>query len=216
MVYYADSDDGCEWNLIQDAGTINGAFAANGNDFTGDYQMDIRVILDREWLHEDVDCESSSPFSGVLKERTFDWYAIDDDDNIWYMGEDTYDYEEESSEGSFAAGCDGAEPGIVMLGGVPSKGILYQQEFYEEEAEDWGKVLNYVMLEDAESPCLKTKEWTPLEPGEVEHKYYCDGLLVLIAELKGKTKYVEIYGDVPYGDDTPDHDPATAPECDLD
>jgi len=38
---------------------------------------------------------------------------------------------------------------------------------------------------------MKTKEWTPLERGEVEHKYYCDGELVLIEELKGKTVIVE-------------------------
>ena len=45
-----------------------------------------------------------------------------------------------------------------------------------------------------------TREWTPLEPGEVEHKFYCpepDNLgpgLVFIEELKGKTVYVEYIG----------------------
>ena len=41
--------------------------------------------------------------------------------------------------------------------------------------------------------CLKTKEWTPLESGNVEHKYYCipDGL-VFIEELHGGTKEVEL------------------------
>ena len=34
--------------------------------------------------------------------------------------------------------------------------------------------------------CLKTKEWTPLGPGEVEFKYYCPNAgLVLIEELQG-------------------------------
>lgn len=214
VLYFADSEDGCEWNLVEDAGQLDGAFS--GGDFTGDYEMDIRVILDREWLDEDVECEESSPMAGELKEVTYDWYAIDDSDNIWYMGEDTWDVEDESDEGSFAAGCDGAEPGIVILGGMPSKGTFYQQEFYEEEAEDWGKVLNYVELEDI--MCMKTKEWTPLEPGEVEHKYYCDGELSLIAELKGKTKYVEIYGDVPYEGDTPPvpgGPPYMTPTCNL-
>ena len=208
MLYFADGEDGCEWNLVENAGFLENAFT--GGDFTGDYQMDIRVILDREWLDEDVDCEESSPIAGDLKELTYDWYAIDDDDNIWYMGENTLD-DEGSSDGSFAAGCDGAEAGIVMLGGMPSKGTFYQQEYYADEAEDWAKVLNYVELEDV--MCMKTKEWTPLEPGEVEHKYYCDGELVLIAELKGKTKYVEIFeGEF----EVPAADPAAYPECDLD
>lgn len=213
VLYYADSDDGCEWNLVEDAGIIAGAFT--GDDFTGDYAMDVRVILDREWLDEDVDCDSSSPMSGDLKEITYDWYAIDDDANIWYMGEDTWDVEDESDEGSFAAGCDGAEPGIVVLGGMPSKGTFYQQEYFEDEAEDWGKVLNYVELEDI--MCMKTKEWTPLEPGEVEHKYYCDGELVLIEELKGKTKYVEMFeGAYDHPDAPVGPPPSPTPVCDLD
>lgn len=41
--------------------------------------------------------------------------------------------------------------------------------------------------------CLKTKEWTPLEPGQIEHKYYAPGVgLVFIEELKEKTVYVEL------------------------
>ena len=38
-----------------------------------------------------------------------------------------------------------------------------------------------------------TKEWTPLEPGNVEHKYYKQGVgLVLIEELKEKSVRVEL------------------------
>jgi hypothetical protein len=79
----------------------------------------------------------------------------------------------------------------------PMPGMSYRQEYYEEEAEDMGKVLklnekvtiDYGDFED----CLKTKEWTPLAPGEVEHKYYAPGVgLVFIEELKGKTVKVEL------------------------
>jgi hypothetical protein len=47
--------------------------------------------------------------------------------------------------------------------------------------------------------CLHTKEYTPLSPGEVEHKFYCrlsqGGVgLTLINELKGKTRRVEYVG----------------------
>ena len=59
-----------------------------------------------------------------------------------------------------------------------------------------GKVLNFVPVSTdlgEWEECLKTKEWTPLEHGSVEHKYYCIGAgLVLIEELQGKTKWVEL------------------------
>ena len=81
----------------------------------------------------------------------------------------------------------------------PKAGDRYQQEFWEDEAEDWGKVnrLNG-SVGDEYSQCLVTKEWTPLEPGSVEHKYYCltpeDSGLVFIEELQGKTVKVEFVG----------------------
>ena len=43
---------------------------------------------------------------------------------------------------------------------------------------------------------MKTKEWSPLEPGAVEHKWYCSdgtvGELSLIEELQGKTVIVDL------------------------
>ena len=55
---------------------------------------------------------------GVLVEETFDWFAQDEDGNVWYFGEDTKDIDENgntSTEGSWQAGVDDAEPGIFML-----------------------------------------------------------------------------------------------------
>ncbi|MHC4568764.1 MAG: hypothetical protein ACYTE3_23760, partial [Planctomycetota bacterium] len=85
---------------------------------------------------------------------------------------------------------------ILMLAD-PMPGMCYEQEYYEGEAEDMGKVMRLnakvsIDLDDYED-CLKTKEWTPLEPGEIEHKYYAPGVgLVFIEELKGKTVKVEL------------------------
>ena len=142
---------------------------------------------------------------GNLTEETFDWYAQDDDGNIWYFGEDTieYLYDENwkligsSTEGSWEAGVDGGLPGYVILA-EPIPGVCYQQEYYEDEAEDTAKVLRLnaeVTLENGESyeDCLETKEWTKLDPGVVEHKYYAPGVgLVLINELKEKSVRVEL------------------------
>lgn len=140
----------------------------------------------------------------VPLEDTYDWYAWDNDGNVWYFGEETeaYTYDENwnkigtSTEGSWEAGVDGALPGIVMLAD-PMPGVCYEQEYYEGEAEDMGKVLRLnasVSVEYGDfDDCLVTKEWTPLDPGAVEHKYYAPGVgLVYIEELKEKTVKVEL------------------------
>ena len=54
---------------------------------------------------------------GEVLEDTYDWYAQDSDGNIWYLGEDTKEYENgklKSTEGSWAYGVDGAQPGVVV------------------------------------------------------------------------------------------------------
>jgi hypothetical protein len=137
---------------------------------------------------------------GELTEETYDWYAQDDDGNIWYFGEETESLQPDgswSTEGSWEAGVDGALPGYVMLA-EPRPGVCYQQEYLEGEAEDTAKVLKLnakVTLENGDSyeDCLVTKEWTKLDPGVVEHKYYAPNVgLVLINELKEKTVRVEL------------------------
>jgi hypothetical protein len=115
---------------------------------------------------------------GDLIEDTFDWYAQDADGNIWYLGEDTKEYENgnvKSTEGSWEAGVDGAQAGIVMPA-APRVGLTYRQEYYAGEAEDRGEVLS--LNEKADVPAgsfehvLMTKDTTPLEPKVLEHKFY--------------------------------------------
>lgn len=160
------------------------------------------VVHDAAWVYvRELD-------AWFLTEDTFDWYAWDNYGNVWYFGEDTVAiiYDENwipvglSTEGSWKAGVDGAEAGIVMLAD-PFPGVSYRQEYYEDIAEDMGKVLRLnasVSLENRDfHGCLKTKEWTPLAPGEIEHKYYAPGIgLIFVEELKEKTvkvKLVDIY-----------------------
>ncbi|WP_166176210.1 hypothetical protein [Rubrobacter tropicus] len=119
---------------------------------------------------------------GELIERTFDWYAQDEKGTVWYFGEDTKEYRNGkvvSTGGSWEAGVDGARPGIIMQAD-PKPGLSYRQEYYEGEAEDKAEVVS--VNESATVPygsfdhVLITKEWTPLEPGLVEHKYYAPGV----------------------------------------
>jgi hypothetical protein len=157
------------------------------------------VVYDAEWVWVD------DPINNwIIIEETDDWHAWDNYGNVWYFGEDTtsFEYDEywnligTSTGGSWEAGVDGALPGIVMPAD-PMTGMCYQQEYYEGEAEDMGKVLRLdakVSIEYGDyKDCLKTKEWTPLETGAVEHKYYAPGVgLVFIEELKEKTVKVEL------------------------
>ena len=66
---------------------------------------------------------------GDVVEDTFDWYAQDSAGTIWYLGEDTAEFEDGrivSREGSFEAGADGALAGSHHAGrtrrrdGVPA------------------------------------------------------------------------------------------------
>jgi len=191
FLYLAEDDGDCLWNLIE----IQATTASLGGDFAGIYAgTNARIVLDRTWVDED--CSYGDDYDAFIAsdpdadEVTYDWYAQDGEQNIWYMGEDTFDGD---FDGSFVAGCDGAEAGIVILG-APTKGAFYSQEFYEDEAEDWGKVLTFKRRDGLR--CMKTKEWSPLEAGAVEHKWYCsDGMvgnLSLIEELQGGTVIVDL------------------------
>ena len=54
---------------------------------------------------------------GAVVEDTFDWYAQDAKGNIWYMGEQTAEYEGgkvATREGSWEAGVEGAMAGVAL------------------------------------------------------------------------------------------------------
>lgn len=146
---------------------------------------------------------------GVLVEDTFDWFAQDVEGNVWYFGEDTKELDENgnviSTEGSWEAGVDGAQPGIIMLAD-PKKGDRYQQEYYPGVAEDMAQVLGY-----EESFCVRygcfedvlvTKEWSPLDRGVVENKYYAEGVgFIFAVKVKGGEEQTELVRVRRGGDD---------------
>ena len=119
---------------------------------------------------------------GKPEEKTFDWYAQDKRGNVWYLGEDSSDYVNGKwvrSDGSWETGVDGAKPGIVMQAD-PSSGDLYRQEYYAGHAEDMARVLradaSVAVPYGSFARALETSEWTPLERGVIEHKYYVKGV----------------------------------------
>ena len=119
---------------------------------------------------------------GEIVEDTFDWYAQDKDGNIWYLGENTAEFDKGklvTKEGSFEAGVDGALPGIIMPAD-PKDGMQYRQEYYKGKAEDNGEVLS--TDEMAQSPfgqfdnALLTKDTITIEPNVLEYKLYAKGV----------------------------------------
>ncbi len=136
---------------------------------------------------------------GELVEDTYDWFAQDMEGNVWYFGEETQEYEDGeaiSTAGSWEAGVDGAKPGIIMRAD-PQIGDIYRQEYYEGEAEDMAMVISleenvtvpYGSFED----CLVIREWTPLEPGIEENKYYATDIgLLLERTVKGGEARLEL------------------------
>lgn len=126
---------------------------------------------------------------GKPVEVTDDWYAQDTCGNIWYLGEATKEFENGkvvSTKGSFEAGVDGAQPGIVMLA-KPRAGMRYRQEYYPGHAEDRAEVLS--LGEQVEVPfgffgkggVVMTRDLNPLEPRVLEYKFYARGIGPVLA-----------------------------------
>jgi hypothetical protein len=124
---------------------------------------------------------------GEVKEDTYDWYAQDADGNLWYLGEETKEYENGkvvTTAGSWEHGVDGAQAGI-LLPADPEVGMAYRQEYYKGKAEDAAEVLG--LDERVKVPygsfdgVLKTKDYTPLEPNVLEHKFYAEGVGPVLA-----------------------------------
>ena len=124
---------------------------------------------------------------GEFVEVTDDWYAQDEDGNIWYLGEDTTEYENGkpvSKSGSFEAGVDGAEPGIIMPAD-PEPGMTYRQEYYAGEAEDEAAIVSLDQQAEVPAghykPVLMTNDTNPLEPKVNEFKFFARGVGPVLA-----------------------------------
>jgi hypothetical protein len=70
-----------------------------------------------------------SYLDGRIHEVALDWYAQDDDGNVWYFGEDVFNYEDgvvADTDGTWVAGEDGP-PGMIMPAD-PVVGQAYRPE----------------------------------------------------------------------------------------
>jgi hypothetical protein len=134
---------------------------------------------------------------GVIIEHTFDWFAQNQvTGDVWYFGEDTRQFDPVTGkligrEGSWQSGRKGAQAGIIMWGDPAAHvGETYSEEVAPGVAEDMARVVS--LDARARVPygsfdgCLKTENFTPLEPDLREEKYYCPSVgLVLEVTLSG-------------------------------
>jgi hypothetical protein len=93
--------------------------------------LEATVVLDRVFSE------------GEPEERTFDWYAQDKEGNVWYLGEDSSNFEHGrwvKDDGSWQAGVGNGQPGIIMLA-HPHRGDAYRQEYSPGHAVDQAQVL---------------------------------------------------------------------------
>ena len=120
---------------------------------------------------------------GLVRERTTDYYAQDACGDVWYFGEDTAELDSHgdvaTTDGSFQAGVDGAQPGLFMQA-HPEPGKKFRQEWYHGQAEDVFKALSTTATRTVPygtfTGVLRTLETDALEPGVRDNKYYARGI----------------------------------------
>jgi hypothetical protein len=138
---------------------------------------------------------------GELVEHTRDYYAMDQNGGVMYMGEAVEDIEDGKvvgHEGQWLAGQGGAKPGIFMPAD-PKVGDRFEQERAPGVAEDRSEVvavgLNVTTPAGRFDDCIKTKDYAPLDKN-VEFKYYCAGVgLVREQSSEGRLDVVRYRGD---------------------
>ncbi len=155
----------------------------------GKPSRDVVHVTSAKKVIQGVRCTAVSDrlyLAGKLEERTTDWYAQDKSGTVWYFGENTAELDAKgrvtSTEGTWRAGTDGASAGVFMPA-LPRVGQQFRQEYLKGQAEDHFQVLS--LTATVKTPAvssrkaLLTKEWTPLEPGVIDHKLYVKGFGVV-------------------------------------
>ena len=199
--------------------TIGAATAPNpwfalvpGNTWTyaGDGETIEVVVTSDTKLIDGITCIvviDTASEDDVVIEKTDDWYAQDVDGNVWYCGEISENFEEFDGddvsgpelvdiEGSWKAGRDRAEAGI-LLPFDPQVGDIHRQEFAQTDAEDTIELLATDASETSpgfscSGTCLMTRDFSPLEPDVEENKFYAAGVGLIVEVKPGTTERVEL------------------------
>jgi hypothetical protein len=158
----------------------------------GQPSRDVVVVTHETKVIEGVPCVSVHDvlyLRGHVGERTTDWYSQDRQGNVWYFGEQTAEFNRHgavtSTAGTWRAGVDGAKPGIYMPAD-PRVGQSGRQEYYKGQAEDHFRVIARFRMafSPRTSSAVLTEEWTPLEPGVLDHKMYARGVGTVLEQTE--------------------------------
>lgn len=177
-----------EYRGVNEDGAVRELFSVSDETQKVD-GVTCRVVLDRLYV------------DGDLAETTRDFYAQDRQGNVWYFGEDTAELEPDGSmvgtSGTFHSGDHGALPGIFMTA-VPAVGDSHRQEYLPGFAEDFYRVdvlsTRVVTPYRTFTSAMRTREWTPLEPRVLDHKYYVKGIgTVKEVTVKGGKEELTLY-----------------------
>ncbi len=158
----------------------------HGIDEDGNSFEDKVEVLNETTTINGVECRvvrDTVSQDGVILELTYDFYAQDSEGNVWYFGEDSRELNENgwitSIEGAWYTGFKYAQPGIIMKAN-PTPGTAYRQEYDPGNAEDMGYIIstnNRISVQYGDyNNCLKTLDWSPMEPDVIEYKYYAPGI----------------------------------------
>lgn len=174
FTYIGETEDECVIDQISVYDNYYGA-TYNLNGVAPYDGLTALQVVDTEWVFEEfeecsLDLLLEPDSDKAIKEFTLDWYMQDDQQNIWYVGEKSQNYEEvgcgefpdvrnqnthpQCFEGSWEAGMPGGEDdeevfgeaGIVVPGdepieGEPLKTGTYYMQEVAFEAEDMAKIL---------------------------------------------------------------------------
>jgi hypothetical protein len=144
-----------------------------------------------------VEVRDQVSLSGTLIEDTLDWFAQDDQGNVWYMGEFATQVPAGTHTGSWTAGINGAQPGYIMEA-APKVGDTYCQENAPGIAQDAAQVLSVTASRSVPfgtftGNVLQTKDYSLIEVHS-ENKFYGPsvGLLEAIA-INGGSEDIQLY-----------------------
>lgn len=168
----------------------------------GQTQTDTVTVTDQTKVIQGITATVISDVAkhgSALLEKTSDWYAQDDQGNVWYLGEDTKAYMPNGhvdTSGSWEAGVNGAVPGLIMEAN-PQIPDSYRQEYLAGEAEDTAWIVDvsgsFTVPYGKVHKVLTSLEATRVEPGTYDMKVYAPGIgIVLERALAGPTEYAKL------------------------
>ena len=154
--------------------------------FEDDDEKVVKTVMNETKVVDGIECrvvEERETKNGKLVEFSRNYFAISKrTGSVYYFGEDVDDYKNDQvvgHHGTWLAGKDGAQFGLVMPG-LPLMNGRFYQEVAPKVAEDRAEIID--LGASIKTPagqfknCVKMEETTPLEPNVKEYKVYAPGV----------------------------------------